>query len=164
MDITITVKIDTDGKEPTVTTHSSGAEAGGGSTGATESDTGSAPSVPEAAAPSADLLARAQAMGASNAGAAPPELPDADGPPAFTGSTPPVAMDQASYEEGLSEGPTDVSAGAAPETGTEDDLIVTADALPAPADAGDDSNDGSDEPMDAGPPRRRAAKMPAKKK
>lgn len=163
MDITITVKIDTDGKGPTIATHTSEGESGGGSTGPTGSDTGAVPSAAGVAVPTADLLARAQAMGASNAGAAPPERPDADGPPVFTGSTPPVAMDQASYEEGLSEGATDVSAGAAPRTGTEDDLAVVVDAHPESVDGGD-SDEGGGEGTEAGPPRRRAAKRPAKKK
>lgn len=151
MDITIKIRIDTGGEEPTVVAYTTGPGLGESE----RSDASTAQAGPSAAAPPADLLARAQAMGASNAGAAPADRPEQEGPPVFTGSAPPVAMDEASYEEGLSVGPTDVSAGAAPGTETDDDLAVVADAIPA---SDDDAAGGH---TDAGEPTRRTARKTA---
>lgn len=147
MDITIKIKIDTGGEEPTVVAYADGP--GPGESERSDPSTGRVD--PSGTAPPADLLARAQAIGASNAGAAPTDRPAQDGPPVFTGSAPPVAMDEASYEEGLSVGPTDVSAGAAPGTTTDDDLAVVAEAIPA---SDDDAATGA---TGAGEPTKRTA-------
>lgn len=174
MNITVTVTI-TEGGEATVTTQSGPTEAAGASAG--EPQGAAAHPSPDVAPPGADttpppphLLARAQALGASNAGAAPAQPPEAEGPPVFTGSAPPVAMDEASYEEGLAEGVADVSAGPAPGTGVEEELAVVTDAYPQSEEAGnEDGESGSGEggggkASDAGPPRRRTTKRTAKKK
>lgn len=150
MDITIKISIDTGGAEPTVVAYADGPGLGESE----RSDSSTGPVDTSATAPPADLLARAQAIGASNAGAAPGDRPAAEGPPAFTGSAPPVAMDEASYEEGLAVGPTDVSAGAAPGTTTDDDLTVVTDETPA-------SDDDAAGATAAGEPTKRTARKTA---
>jgi hypothetical protein len=117
MDITITIRIDTGDGTTTVSADTGNrgvtpATSGTGEPAETPTVTGTGGRDVEA--PSADLLARAQAIGASNAGPAPRTAPSEAGPPVFTGSTPPATLDEASYEEGLPSGPVDVSAGAAP--------------------------------------------------
>lgn len=168
MAITIKIKVDTAGEEPSVVT-----QAGGGDPGTASVSAGSpasrAAGAPEAsgaggggggggdAAPPPDLLARAQAIGAHNAGAAPAGIPTDGAPPAFVGDVPRVALDEASYAEGLSDGPTDVSAGAAPGATEDEDLVVEPTAEDADASAADETP-----ATDAGTPRRRARKAAAK--
>lgn len=119
MDITITIRIDTGAESSTVvaSTGSSGSEkvapvaaetAGSAILTGTDSR--------DVDAPPADLLARAHAIGANNAGAAPQAGPSEPGPPIYTGSTQWATLDEASFEEERCSGPMDVSAGAAPAT------------------------------------------------
>lgn len=150
MDITITIRIDTGDGTTTVSADTGNRGATPAAAGAEESAgtpalTGTGDRDVEA--PPADLLARAQAIGASNAGAAPRTAPSEAGPPVYTGSTPPATLDEASYEEGLSSGPVDVSAGAAPGiAGLQDPAGVTEAAPTAEGHAAASHEAGEDQP------------------
>lgn len=150
MDITIKIKLDPGGAQPAMVAY-----ANSPSSGESERFEETNNQVdPGPAAPSADLLARAQAIGASNAGAAPADRPAGDGPPVFTSIVPLTGMDEASDEKELWVGPTDISAGAAPGTTTDDDVAVGADAIPR-------SDDAAGGATDVGEPTKRTAKKTA---